>query len=196
MEVLQRAINEGIQFEVNGDRLKIRSPKPPPASLIEQIKAHKQEIIEALRQQSQPDGYQGIGQTEIVDSGASREAELERRYCTGYQPPRYVHPDVCAWHIEEADPNCINCKHLSEEDREVWMDAYLNNAILRLNTFYGQGDKIDWQKLGARQQVDELEKMVTLSFLRGDLKAYIEAVDKWERCFRDMRISKGGEANG
>ena len=124
MELLKQAINQGIEFEVNGDRLKIRSPKPPPASLIEQIKAHKQEIIKTLLEQERPDEYLGKGQAEIVDSHASHEAQTERRYCEGYEPPRYVHPEVCQWHVEEADLSCQKCRYLNRKEKETWMDAY------------------------------------------------------------------------
>ncbi|RKY68431.1 MAG: hypothetical protein DRQ24_11715 [Candidatus Latescibacterota bacterium] len=67
------------------------------------------------------------------------------------------------------------------------MDAYLDNAILRLNTFYGHGDRIDWNRPGAREEINRLEGLVTESFLRGDIQAYINAVDKLERCFKEVK---------
>lgn len=32
-------------------------------------------------------------------------------WCTGYDPPRNVHPAVCAWHRSENDSKCQNCEH-------------------------------------------------------------------------------------
>ena len=201
MDILQQAINQGIEFEVNGDRLKVKSTKPIPPDLVEQLRAHKQEIIQALRKQARADEcatktahkYQSKGQVKKNDSAARREdgaqaSQEPRRYCEGYQPPRYVHPEVCKWHIEEADPRCMHCKHLSRKEREAWMDAYLDGAIARLNTFYSHGDRIDWDRPGARKEIDRLEKAITEAFLQGDIQGYVDTVDKWENLFRDIKV--------
>ena len=200
MDILQQAINQGIEFEVNGDRLKVKSTKPIPPDLVEQLRAHKQEIIQALRKQTKTDEYakgtvhkyQSKDQVKKDDPGASQKAlsarQAGKRYCSGYEPPLYVHPEVCKWHIEEADPRCMHCKHLSRKEREAWMDAYLDRAIARLNTFYSHGDRIDWDRPGAREEIDRLEKAITEAFLQGDIQGYVDTMDKWENLFRDIKV--------
>ena len=196
MSVLQEAIKQGIEFEVNGDRLKVRSTKPIPPDLVEQLRAHKQEIIHALRKQTKTDEYakgtahkyQSKGQGEKNDSEAYHKAEPERRYCEGYQPARYVHADVCRRHIEKCDAHCVNCQHLGMEEKQIWMNACLDGAIARLNTFYSHGDRIDWDRPGARKEIDRLEKAITEAFLQGDIQGYVDTVDKWENLFRDTKV--------
>jgi len=172
MEVLQRAINEGIQFEVNGDRLKIKSTKPIPPDLVEQLRVHKQEIIRTLKEQGEADSYSECEQ----DKGQAR------RWCTGYEPPRYVYPEVCAWHISEGDVNCGNCRYLSRKDKEVLMDSYLNKTIAKLNSrgavYYEPGDS-----QAKRNQIYDLEKRITEAFLVCDVKAFVKAVDSWRKIF-------------
>ncbi len=184
MEVLKEALNRGVKFEIHGDKLRVVAIHPIPVNLVEKIKANKQDIVQVLKRQSKPDQYKSKPQAKIIDSGLSHES---RRYFTGYNPPRYVHIDVCKWHVEEGDPACMNCKHLDTKDKELFMDAYLNKAIARLNEFYQPGDKIDWDKAGAREQIRSLEKSITEAFLEGNIGAYIKAIDKWEATFKDMR---------
>lgn len=37
--------------------------------------------------------------------------------CTGYDPPRDVHPAVCRWHSRERDPKCKGCPYFLYE---IW----------------------------------------------------------------------------
>lgn len=39
-------------------------------------------------------------------------------WCTGYQPPREVAPEVCQWHAEENDPKCKGCLHYEQIKRK------------------------------------------------------------------------------
>ncbi len=149
--------------------------------LIARLKANKQEILNALKRTSTPDQYQNKHQARIIDSGPSHES---RRYCEGYRPPRPVHPDVCRWHLDEADPICMHCKHLSGSDKEVWMDAFLNKAIERLNRYCRYGGWVDRHRQEARELIEKLEKKITEAFLGHDIDSFKDAVDKWEQTFK------------
>jgi len=171
MELLQELYQQGFKvILVDDDHIGVMPKDKITPELAQRIREEKSLIIQALREQTKPDEYakgtahkyQSKGQGEKNDSGASQGL---KRYCRGYEPPRYVHPEVCKRHIEEADSKCMYCKYLSRKERETWMDAYLDNAIIRLNTFYSHGDRIDWNRPGAREEINRLEKAITEAFL-------------------------------
>jgi len=37
-------------------------------------------------------------------------------FCKGYQPPRWVDPAACAWHLREKDTKCEGCEVRKAED--------------------------------------------------------------------------------
>ena len=181
MELLRQLQKEG--FEVilgDGDRIGIRPADKLTPELADRIRKHKPKLIEELRKQTKPDEYQDKGQGKENDSEASGKAK--RRYCTGYKPPRYVHPDVCQWHISEADLACVDCQHLTRKEKETFMDSYLNKAIGQLNArgavYYKPGDS-----QAKRNQIYDLEKRITEAFLIHDINGLIEAVDEWQKTF-------------
>ncbi|MBW1930971.1 MAG: hypothetical protein JRH08_15825 [Deltaproteobacteria bacterium] len=202
MELLHQLHQQGFKVILVDDKHIGVMPKDRiTPELAQRIKAQKSLLIETLRKQTRTDEYttkmahkyQSKGQVKKSDPGARHEdgaqaSQEPRRYCEGYQPPRYVHPEVCKRHIEEADLKCLNCKHLSSKEREIWMDAYLDGAIARLNTFHSHGDRIDWNRPGAREEIDRLEKAITEAFLQGDIQGYVDAVDKWGNLFRDIKV--------
>lgn len=186
MELLQELHQQGFKvILVDDEHIGIIPKDKITPELAEKIKAHKPLLIETLRKHTEADQYHNKAQGNIVNSEASQEA---RRYCRGYQPPRYVHPDVCKWHIREADVHCLNCKYLNVEDKKTLMDAYLDKAIARLNKYYRSYHRINWDKPGARKEIDRLEKAITEAFLQGEAQGYVEAVDRWEIIFKELRI--------
>ncbi len=201
MRLLQELQQQGFKvILVDDDHIGVMPKDKLTPELAERIRKEKSLIIHALRKQTKTDEYakgtvhkyQSKDQVKKDDPGASQKAlsarQAGKRYCSGYEPPLYVHPEVCKRHIEEADPRCMHCKHLSRKEREAWMDAYLDGAIARLNTFYSHGDRIDWDRPGARKEIDRLEKAITEAFLQGDIQGCVEAVDKWENLFRDIKV--------
>ena len=197
MRLLQELQQQGFKvILVDDDHIGVMPKDKLTPELAERIRKEKSLIIHALRKQTKTDEYakgtahkyQSKGQGEENDSEAYHKAEPERRYCEGYQPARYVHADVCRRHIEKCDAHCVNCQHLGMEEKQIWMNACLDGAIARLNTFYSHGDRIDWNRPGAREEIDRLEKVITEAFLQGDIQGCVEAVDKWENLFRDIKV--------
>ncbi|RLI52501.1 MAG: hypothetical protein DRO87_13105, partial [Candidatus Thorarchaeota archaeon] len=158
LALLKEIQNRGIHLELLGDnKLRYRSSRPILPDLLEKLKAEKPRIIELLR--SNKGSQQDKSQTDPKTS-----PDFTRRWCQGCQPFRYVHFEVCKWHLKSADSKCANCKHLSREDRELWMNAYLDKAIARLNAYYEPGNKIDWDRQVARQRIDQVEEKITQAF--------------------------------
>jgi len=158
MSLLQEMQMQGFRFTLlDDDRVAVVPMEKITPELEQQLKANKPEIIRLLRANN-PDGHpadphrpkdsvshkkakcQTPARISIVGSEPSSEA---RKWREGYQPPRYVHPDVCNLHLEEADIHCINCKDLSSEGKKIWLNGYLNKAIAELNRFYREGDRIE-----------------------------------------------------
>lgn len=48
-EIIRRAQAEGVALSLNGDRLRLEAERPPSADLLAELKAHKVELIEALK---------------------------------------------------------------------------------------------------------------------------------------------------
>lgn len=160
MSILQEATKYGIEFELVGDTVKVRAKKAVPPDMVEKLKEHKQEIIRTLKEQG----------------------EKVSRYCTGYKPPRWVHVDVCQWHLEQADLACADCQHLTRKEKETFMDSYLNAAIARLNAegcrYYTPGDSA-----ARREEIYKLERQITATFLVCNVSAFVEAVNQWGNVF-------------
>ncbi len=216
IHLLHELQRQGFSITLSGSNRLVVTPKEElTPKLAEELKANESKIISILRpskldkhptEPRQPEDavsqrktrYRGgKRQTNIIGLDASQEptylaSRQGRRWCEGYQLPRYVYLDVCKRHLEEADPKCMGCKRLSKEDVEMWMDAYLNKAIARLNARYSPCGAINWDKPGAREQIDRLEKAITHSFLQGDLDGCIEAVNQWEALFRELKVSSRG----
>ena len=181
VELLEKLHRQGFELILGeGDRIGIRPADKLTPDLAEQIRRHKPKLIEELRKQTKPDEYQDKGQGKENDSEASEKAK--RRYCVGYKPARYVHPDVCQWHISEADLACVDCQHLTRKEKETFMDSYLNKAIGRLNAegavYYTPSDS-----QARRDEIHKLEKEITATFLACNVSAFVEAVDNWRKCF-------------
>jgi len=49
LDILDRARQHGIAIEACGDRLKLKAPAKPPDDLLEQIRAHKPDIVSLLQ---------------------------------------------------------------------------------------------------------------------------------------------------
>ena len=184
MELLRQLQKEGFELILgDGDRIGIRPADKLTPELADRIRKHKPKLIEELRKQTKPDEYQE-GQGKKNDSEASGKAK--RRYCTGYKPPRYVHPDVCQWHISEADLACVDCQHLTRKEKETFMDSYLNKAIGRLNAegavYYTPSDS-----QARRDEIHKLEKEITATFLACDINSFVKAVDEWQKTFFNRR---------
>ena len=181
MELLERLQREGFDVILgDNNRIGIKPKERVTPDLAEQIRRHKPKLIEELRKQTKPDEYQDKGQDGKNDSEASGKAK--RRYCVGYEPPRWVHPEVCKWHLEQADLHCVNCQHLGRKEKELLMDSYLNKAIAELNArgccYYKPDDS-----RARREEIYRLEKEITKTFLVCNVSAFVEAVNQWEECF-------------
>lgn len=48
-EIIRRVQAEGVALSMNGDRLRLEAERPPSADLLAELKAHKVELIEALK---------------------------------------------------------------------------------------------------------------------------------------------------
>ena len=198
MHLLQKLHQQGFKvILVDDDHIGVTPKDKITPDLARKIREQKPLLIEMLRTQTEADEYargtarkyKGKGRSKSGTSDTSQEPKYSRahkRYCEGYQPLRYVHPDVCKWHLENADPKCMHCKHLGHRDREFWMNAYLDKAIARLNAYYEPGNKIDWDRQVARQRIDQVEEKITQAFLTHDIELYKEMVNKWEQTFKEV----------
>ena len=174
MQLLNRLHQQGFDvLLLDNNTIGIKPKDKLTPDLAKEIRTHKQEIIKLLQNQTKADGYD-----------RSKTSQRVKSYCTRYQPPRFVSLEVCKWHIERADPKCLNCEHMNHEERKQWMDGYLNNAIKRLDSLYIGRDKIMWSRPEDKEKIGKIEKLITSCFLQGDVKGYIKAVNKWESCFK------------
>jgi len=179
MSILAEARKYGIQFEIIGNTVKARATRPVPLEVVKKFKERKSEIIRLLKNQNNKHRFIEQASNTVPETS---EGTGTRRWCTGYQPPRYVHTDVCSWHIQEGDPKCANCPHLTLKDKENLMGSYLDKTIEKLNAhcavYYKPTD------LPARRAlIDSLEKEITETYLSHNVVEFIKVVDKWAKMF-------------
>lgn len=71
-ELLQRAHDAGITVDLDGESLYLRAPKPPPADLLEDLRAYKPSLVAALRAEK--------AREEAVDAAWDRVTYVYERY--------------------------------------------------------------------------------------------------------------------
>ena len=96
IELVDLALDAGLELVDRGDVLRVRGPKPLPADLLDALRQHKQEILEHLRQ--------GIG------SARPPEPHRRCRSCRCGLQPNDADDGICGtclWTCEHLAPRRI-----------------------------------------------------------------------------------------